>query len=41
VVYDGEKAKTIAAHITEEDVPQRCGEITIPVSAIVTMKVIG
>mgnify|MGYP001619283682 FL=1 len=41
LVHDGEKAKTIAAHITEEDVPQRCGEMTIPVSAIVTMKVLG
>ena len=38
LIYDGERAKTIAAHITEEETPQRCGEITIPNCAIVAMK---
>jgi hypothetical protein len=35
IVYDGEEAVTIAAHITEEDDPQRSGEMTIPTRAIV------
>ena len=40
LLYDGEKAKTIAAHITEEETPQRTGEMTIPSVAIIRMDVL-
>ena len=35
LIYDGADSKTIAAHITDEDDPQRSGEMTIPVRSIV------
>lgn len=35
LVYDGEEVKTIAAHITKEDDPQRSGEMTIPTVSII------
>ena len=35
LVHDGEKAKTIASHLSDEYEPQRCGEMTIPSGAIV------
>ena len=38
LIYDGDKVKTIASHITDEALPQRCGEMTIPTAAIVSMK---
>ena len=40
LIYDGAKAKTIAAHITNEETPQRSGEMTIPTAAIVRMRVL-
>lgn len=40
LVYDGEKAKTIAPHMTQEDDPQRCGEMTIPTSAVLKISVL-
>lgn len=38
LIHDGEKAKTIAPHITVESLPQRCGEMTIPTCAILKMR---
>jgi hypothetical protein len=35
LVHDGDDAKTIAGHWTQEDLPQRSGEMTIPACAIV------
>ena len=40
LVYDGETAKTIAAHMTAEEPPQRSGEMTIPSCAIVKLEVL-
>ncbi len=40
LVYDGDKVVTIAAHITDEETPQRSGEMTIPKGAIVRLVVI-
>ena len=40
LVHDGEKAKTIAAHITNDETPQRCGELTIPTAAIIKIRVL-
>ena len=40
LIYDGDKAKTIASHITDEETPQRCGEMTIPVAAIVRVRIL-
>jgi hypothetical protein len=34
LVHDGGAAKTIAAHLTVEEPPQRCGEMTIPTCSI-------
>jgi hypothetical protein len=34
LVHDGARAKTVAAHITDEATPQRAGEMTIPTCAI-------
>jgi hypothetical protein len=34
LVHDGDKAKTVAPHMTDEDTPQRAGEMTIPTCAI-------
>jgi hypothetical protein len=34
LIHDGKAAKTIAAHMTDEDEPQRCGEMTIPACSI-------
>lgn len=30
LVYDGEESIVVAGHMTDEDTPQRCGEMTIP-----------
>lgn len=38
LVHDGTEAKTIAPHITEEETPQRCGEMTIPTAAMLKME---
>lgn len=40
LIHDGKKAKTIAAHVTDEGVPQRCGEMTIPACCIRKIKTI-
>jgi len=40
LIYDGEEAKTLAPHMTDEETPQRSGEMTIPACAVVTMKVL-
>jgi hypothetical protein len=40
LVHDGDEAKTIAAHITNEEDPQRCGDMTIPAEAITSIEVI-
>lgn len=37
LVHNGKSAKTVAAHITCDIHPQRCGEMTIPTGAIVKM----
>lgn len=34
LVHDGARAKTVAAHMTVQDSPQRTGEMTIPTCAI-------
>jgi len=34
LVHDGKRAKTIAAHMSDDDPPQRSGEMTIPVVCI-------
>jgi hypothetical protein len=41
LVHDGETAKTIAPHMTNESTPQRAGEMTIPVCAIVRIRKIA
>jgi hypothetical protein len=38
LIHDGKEAKTIAAHVTEEDEPQRSGEMTIPTCSIRKMR---
>lgn len=38
LVHDGKHAKTVAAHITDEDPPQRNGEMTIPACAVVSIQ---
>ena len=38
LVYDGEEAKTIAPHMTDEEPAQRCGEMTIPSVAVVRIR---
>lgn len=40
LIHDGEEAKTIAPHMTDEETPQRSGEMTIPTCAVVEMKVL-
>ena len=35
LLYESKEAMTIASHITQEDDPQRSGEMTIPRGAIV------
>jgi hypothetical protein len=40
LVHDGPAARTIAASISEEESPQRCMEITIPCSAIQSVRAI-
>ena len=37
LVEDGESAKVLSAHVTSEDRPQRCGDMTIPTAAIISM----
>lgn len=37
LVEDGESAKVLSANVTSEDQPQRCGDITIPTAAIISM----
>jgi len=37
LVHDGAEAKTVAAHMTVEDEPQRSGQMTIPTCAIVSI----
>lgn len=34
LMHDGEDAKTVASHLTDEEDPQRLGEITIPTRAV-------
>lgn len=38
LVYDGKDAKTVAPHMTDEEVPQRCGEMTIPSRAVLKIR---
>lgn len=38
LVYDGKDAKTVAAHMTVEDNPQRSGQMTIPACAIIKIR---
>lgn len=40
LIHDGKAAKTIAAHVTEEGPPQRCGEMTIPGCSIRKVQVL-
>lgn len=42
LTYDGKDAKTVSAHMTVEDDGdnQRSGDMTIPVCAIISMKVL-
>ncbi len=38
LIHNGKKVKTIAPHMSDEEVPQRCGEMTIPTCAIRRIK---
>ncbi len=38
LVKDGEDAKVLSAHITQEESPQRCGDMTIPSRAILCIR---
>lgn len=38
IIHDGEEAKVIAPHVTDEDPPQRNGEMTIPVCSIKSIR---
>lgn len=38
LVHDGDKAKTLSPHMTDEQNPQRAGEMTIPTCAVVRMR---
>mgnify|MGYP001606881071 FL=1 len=38
LVYDGEHAKIIAPHMTDEEVAQRCGEMTIPSRSVIRIR---
>lgn len=40
LLHDGDKAKTIAAHMTDEETRQRCGEMTIPTIAVIQIEVL-
>ena len=40
LLHEGERAKTIAAHMTDEEVPQRNGEMTIPSASIIRVEVL-
>ena len=40
LLYDGEEAKTIASHMTDEETSQRTGEMTIPSVAILRIEVL-
>ena len=40
LMHDGEKAKTIAAHMTNEETPQRSGEMTTPSATIIRVEVL-
>lgn len=40
LLHDGNEAKTLAAHMTDEETPQRSGEMTIPTCAVVRMIVL-
>ena len=37
LVEDGESAKVLSANMTSENRPQRCGDMTIPTAAIISM----
>ena len=38
LLHDGDQAKTLAPHMTDEPTPQRAGEMTIPTCAVVKMR---
>lgn len=38
LVKDGEDAKVLSAHISTEESPQRCGDMTIPSRAILQIR---
>ena len=38
LLHDGDRAKTIAPHVTDEETPQRSGEITIPTASVVRIE---
>ena len=38
LIHDDSRAKVITAHISDEDDPQRCGDMTIPTRAIIKMR---
>ena len=38
IVFQNDKVVTICPHISTEELPQRCGDMTIPVSAIVRIE---
>lgn len=41
LLHDGKGAKTIAGHITDQEPPQRCGEMTIPACCIRKMRTLN
>lgn len=38
LIHDGDDAKVLAAHLSNEKCPQRCGDMTIPSRAILKIK---
>ena len=40
LIHDGEAAKTLTPHMTDEDPPQRSGDMTIPICAVTKIEVL-
>ena len=38
LVHDGKKAKVLCSNLTDEESPQRCGDMTIPATAIISIE---
>jgi hypothetical protein len=38
LIHNGKEAKVIAAHISDENTPQTCGDMTIPARSILKIR---